>query len=241
MPITDRSSSPSPVPPPMPEESLSPPPMLLDAPVEELASPPPEPHTALNHDPRETAPCGDNGEPTWTGGPGHNLDMCTAPLTAFPRPEVAITSEEDAVDRMFSPQSYFQDNTQRALWHLGDYGVAADAWRLFSVPQQKQTLTERRLRVLKLEALAQIERQGYEEACGHYWILRIPIDIAIDSKDNGARYPYLTVLQMHYHGVPSEGRKDFTSKSCRMGVKPYPYVISHGAWFLYNLSATSIH
>ncbi|KAI0277266.1 hypothetical protein BC826DRAFT_976657 [Russula brevipes] len=24
----------------------------------------------------------------------------------------------------------------------------------------------------------------------------------------------------------------------RMGVKPYPYVISHGAWFLYNLSAT---
>ncbi|KAI0284146.1 hypothetical protein BC826DRAFT_973458 [Russula brevipes] len=91
--------------------------------------------------------------------------MCTAPLTAFPGPEVAITSEEDAVDRMFNPQSYFQNDTQRALWHLGDYGVATDAWWLFSIPQREQTLTERRLRVLKLEALAQVERQGYEEAC----------------------------------------------------------------------------
>ncbi|KAI0280560.1 hypothetical protein BC826DRAFT_1112031 [Russula brevipes] len=175
MPATDRSPSPGPVPPPISEESPSPPSMIIDAPIEELASPPPEPHTVLTHDPRATAPCRDkypqhslhpgSGEPTWIGGPGHNLDMCTAPLTAFPRPEVAITSEEDAVDRMFSPQSYFQNDTQQALWHLGDYGVAADAWRLFSIPQREQTLTERRLRVLKLEALAQVERQGYEEAC----------------------------------------------------------------------------
>ncbi|KAI0281342.1 hypothetical protein BC826DRAFT_974714 [Russula brevipes] len=174
MPVTDRSPSPSPVPPLMPEESPFPSPMILDVPIEEPASPPSEPYTALIHDPRETAPCGDkypwyflhpeSGEPTWEGGPGHNLAMCTAPLAAIPSCEIATTSEEGEIDAMCNPQTYFHGNMQRALWQLDDYGIAADAWRLFNKPQREQTLTERRLRVLQLEALVQKERRDYQEA-----------------------------------------------------------------------------
>ncbi|KAI0281069.1 hypothetical protein BC826DRAFT_975005 [Russula brevipes] len=144
-------------------------------PVEECASPPPEPHVVLTHDPRETAPCGveyprvflhpGSGEPTWEGGPGQNLDMCMTPLTAIPSHDTAITSNEKAVEVMINPRTYFQGNVQQALWHLGDYGVTADAWRLFSNPQREQTLADRKLRLQRLEALVQEERQGYHVAC----------------------------------------------------------------------------
>jgi hypothetical protein len=73
-----------------------------------------------------------SGEPTWEGAEGEGTGVYREPLKAVPRPNIKHSSVEADVDLLFHPSTYFQGNVQRALWQLGDYGIAADAWRLYN-------------------------------------------------------------------------------------------------------------
>jgi hypothetical protein len=83
-------------------------------------------------------------------------------LTAVPQPDIESTTRPEDIDDVLGGQHYFHGATQRALWNLGDYGVAADAWRLFNGPAHHLALAEQESWVLCLEAMARLERQGYQ-------------------------------------------------------------------------------
>ncbi|KAI0276119.1 hypothetical protein BC826DRAFT_976800 [Russula brevipes] len=104
------------------------------------------------------------GEPMWEGAEGEGTGIYGEPLKAVPQPDIPQESAVDDVRDYFSPHTYFHGNVQRALWQLGDYGVSADAWRLFNHGQKFEALQEQELWVLRAEAHARLERQKYEQA-----------------------------------------------------------------------------
>jgi len=98
------------------------------------------------------------------GAEGDGTGIYGEPLKAKPHPEIESESEMADILTHISPNSYFHGNVQRAIWQLGDYGVAADAWRLFNHGQKFEALQDRELWVLRAEAMARIERQNLEAA-----------------------------------------------------------------------------
>jgi hypothetical protein len=103
-------------------------------------------------------------EPTWEGAEGEDTGVYGEKLTANPRPHIELGSVEADVDLLFHPSTYFHGNIQRALWQLGDYGVPADAWCLYNQAQEYKAIDERELWVLRVEAMAQLERQNLDAA-----------------------------------------------------------------------------
>src|ERR1700730_8711814 len=63
-----------------------------------------------------------------------------------------------------APVFIFKAATKRALWNLGDYGVSADAWQLYSRPLREAALHQQELWVLRIESMARLERQNYMQA-----------------------------------------------------------------------------
>jgi hypothetical protein len=81
-----------------------------------------------------------SAEPTVDAAEGEDTGVYGDKLTAVPQPDIESTTRPEDIDDVLGGQHYFHGATQHALWNLGDYGVVADAWRLFNGPARHLAL-----------------------------------------------------------------------------------------------------
>jgi hypothetical protein len=104
-----------------------------------------------------------SAEPTIEGAEGENTGVYGEKLQSEPQPDIPSSFGIEKLDDTFGPAHYFHGGVERALWQLGDYGLAADAWRLYSRPLRERKLHEQELAVGRLESLARQERTKYNQ------------------------------------------------------------------------------
>jgi hypothetical protein len=90
-----------------------------------------------------------SAQPTIKGAMGQNTGVYGESLFADPRPDILPSCPEGELQQYLSADNYFHGGAQRAIWQLGDYGVAADIWRLQSLPLRQKSLHEQELTVLR--------------------------------------------------------------------------------------------
>ncbi|KAI0286315.1 hypothetical protein BC826DRAFT_972676 [Russula brevipes] len=113
--------------------------------------------------------------PTIDAAEGEDMGVYGDKLKAAPQEEIPSTTEPADVSALLNPSTFFHGGVQRALWNLGDYGVSADAWRLFSQAQQEAAIREQELWVLRLEATARLERQNLQDTRNNLtWAWAVP-------------------------------------------------------------------
>jgi hypothetical protein len=104
-----------------------------------------------------------SAQPTIEGAAGQHTGVYGESLFADPRPDILPSRPEGELQQFLSADNYFHGGAQRAIWQLGDYGVAADVWRLQSLPLRQKSLHEQELTVLRLENAAKHERHRVEQ------------------------------------------------------------------------------
>jgi hypothetical protein len=69
-----------------------------------------------------------SAQPTIEGAAGQNTGVYGESLFADPCPDILPSHPEGELQQYLSADNYFHGGAQRAVWQLGDYGVAADVW-----------------------------------------------------------------------------------------------------------------
>ena len=100
-----------------------------------------------------------SGKPTIDGAQGQYMGVYSETLRAQPKPDIPYSRPDDEMGKYFSPDAYFHGGVQRALWNLGDYGVAADVFHLYSLPVRERTLYDQELQVMRMEGFVKNERE----------------------------------------------------------------------------------
>jgi hypothetical protein len=104
-----------------------------------------------------------SAEPTVDAAEGENMGIYGDKLHAEPQDDVPEALSLNDVEAFAGPNTYFDGAKQRALWSMGDYGVAADHWRLTSCPLMEAMLHQQEMWVLRLEGMARLEWQNYQQ------------------------------------------------------------------------------